>query len=254
MQDAAIAAEDRSFWTEGGISPTGILRAAYDDLTSSSGSLSGGSTITQEFVRNYYEGVGTQQTVSRKIKEVFIAQKLASSKSKDWILQNYLNLIYLGDNAYGVAAAAETYFGEPVSKLTVAQDAFIAAIIQEPSTYWLLQYRPNLIARWHYVLNGMVSIGDLSQAQASSMTFPKLLTDSPSYTPPGLGPGCTTTSTEPWAAYLMIQVWRAELKPTGDDRTNHGSATACRAGARRRRDSRSSPRSASRWKPRCTRR
>ena len=95
MQDAAIAAEDRSFWTEGGISPTGILRAAYDDLTSSGGSLSGGSTITQEFVKNYYDGVGSQQTISRKVKEIFIAQKLASSKSKDWILQNYLNVIYL---------------------------------------------------------------------------------------------------------------------------------------------------------------
>jgi membrane peptidoglycan carboxypeptidase len=221
LQDAAIAAEDRGFWTEGGISPTGILRAAYDDLTSS-GSLSGGSTITQEFVRNYYGGVGTQQTISRKVKEIFIAQKLASSKSKAWILQNYLNVIPLGNNAFGVAAASQTYFGVPVSKLTIAQDAFIAAIIQEPSLYWQLQYRPNLIARWHYVLNGMVTIGDLTQAQADSMKFPKPLTDSPSYTPPGLGQGCTTASTKPWAAYLMQQVC-AELeapKPVGDNSSN----------------------------------
>jgi membrane peptidoglycan carboxypeptidase len=217
-----IAAEDRGFWTEGGISPTGIIRAAYDDLMSSGGSLSGGSTITQEFVRNYYDGVGTQQTVSRKFKEIFIAQKLSSEKSKDWILQNYLNVIPLGNNAFGVAAASETYFGVPVSNLTVAQDAVIAAIIQEPSLYWQLQYRPNLIDRWHYVLDGMVTIGDLSQAQANSMKFPKLLTDSPSYTPPGLGQGCATTSTKPWAAYLMQQVC-AELqnpKPTGDNLTN----------------------------------
>ncbi len=218
MQDAAIAAEDRSFWTEGGISPTGILRAAYDDLTSSGGNYSGGSTITQEFVKNYYSGVGSQQTISRKIKEIFIAQKLSSEKSKDWILQNYLNVIPLGNNAFGVAAAAQTYFGVPVSKTTVAQDAVIAAIIQEPSLYWELQYRPNLITRWHYVLNGMVKIGDLSQAQANSMKFPKLLTDSPSYTPPGIGRGCATTSPKPWAAYLMQQVC-AELqnpKSTGD--------------------------------------
>ena len=145
LQDAVISAEDRGFWTEGGISPTGILRAAYEDVTGGSGaSPQGGSTITQEFVRNYYADVGTQQTISRKVKEIFIAQKLASSKSKDWILQNYMNVIYLGDGAYGVEAASETYFGEPVSKLTVAQDAVIAAIIQAPSTYYLPQYRTNL--------------------------------------------------------------------------------------------------------------
>ncbi len=180
LQDAVVSAEDRGFWTEGGISPTGILRAAYEDVTGGSGaSPQGGSTITQEFVRNYYANVGTQQTISRKVKEIFIAQKLASSKSKDWILQNYMNVIYLGDGSYGVEAASETYFGEPVSKLTVAQDAVIAAIIQAPSTYYLPQYRTNLKARWQYVLNGMVKIGDLSQAQADSMTFPKLLTDNP---------------------------------------------------------------------------
>jgi membrane peptidoglycan carboxypeptidase len=218
MQDAAIAAEDRGFWTEAGISPTGILRAAYDDLMSSGGNLSGGSTITQEFVRNYYQGLSDQQTVSRKIKEVFIAQKLSSSKSKDWILQNYLNLIYLGDGAYGVEAASETYFGKPVSKLTVPQDAVIAAVIQQPSTYYLPQYRTGLTARWHYVLNGMVSIGDLTQAQANSLAFPKLLTDSPSYTPPGLSQGCSTSSTKPWAAYLMQQVC-GELQSAPDNLT-----------------------------------
>jgi membrane peptidoglycan carboxypeptidase len=221
MQDAAIAAEDRSFWTEGGISPTGILRAAYDDLTSS-GSLSSGSTITQEFVKNYYAGVGSQQTISRKMKEIFIAQKLSSEKSKDWILQNYLNVIPLGNNAFGVAAASETYFGIPVSKATVAQDAVIAAIIQEPSLYWELKYRPNLISRWHYVLDGMVTIGDLTQAQANSMKFPKLLTDSPSYTPPGIGQGCATTSTKPWAPYLMQQVCTElqDAKPVGANSSN----------------------------------
>jgi membrane peptidoglycan carboxypeptidase len=217
LQDAVISAEDRGFWTEGGISPTGILRAAYEDVSGGSGaSPQGGSTITQEFVRNYYANVGTQQTISRKVKEIFIAQKLASSKSKDWILQNYMNVIYLGDGAYGVEAASETYFGEPVSKLTIAQDAVIAAIIQAPSTYYLEQYRPNLTARWHYVLNGMVTIGDLSQAQADSMKFPKLLTDNHSYTPPGLSTGCSTTSTQPWASYLMTQVCGELTSPVKD--------------------------------------
>jgi membrane peptidoglycan carboxypeptidase len=219
LQDAVVSAEDRGFWTEGGISPTGILRAAYEDVTGGSGaSPQGGSTITQEFVRNYYSyaDVGTQQTISRKVKEIFIAQKLASSKSKDWILQNYMNVIYLGDGAYGVEAASETYFGEPVSKLTIAQDAVIAAIIQAPSTYYLPQYRSNLTTRWQYVVSGMVKAGDLSQAQADSMTFPALKTDNPSYTAPGLSTGCSTTSAQPWASYLMTQVCGELSSPTSD--------------------------------------
>jgi membrane peptidoglycan carboxypeptidase len=172
MINAVVAAEDRNFFNEGGISPTGIARAAYEDLTGNDGSLQGGSTITQEFVRQYYSGIGTQQTLSRKIKEIFVAMKVAKEKSKQWILTNYLNTIYLGQGAYGIEAAAETYYGKPSAKLTVAQDAVIAAIIQQPSTYPLRQYRTQLETRWHYVLNGMVQMGTLTEQQAAAMKFP----------------------------------------------------------------------------------
>ena len=172
MINAVVAAEDRNFFNEGGISPTGIARAAYEDLTGNDGSLQGGSTITQEFVRQYYSGIGTQQTLSRKIKEIFVAMKVAKEKSKQWILTNYLNTIYLGQGAYGIEAAAETYYGKPSAKLTVAQDAVIAAIIQQPSTYPLQQYRTQLEARWHYVLNGMVQMGTLTEQKAAAMKFP----------------------------------------------------------------------------------
>ena len=172
MINAVVAAEDRNFFNEGGISPTGIARAAYQDLTGNDGSLQGGSTITQEFVRQYYSGIGTQQTLSRKIKEIFVAMKVAKEKSKQWILTNYLNTIYLGQGAYGIEAAAETYYGKPSAKLTVAQDAVIAAIIQQPSTYPLRQYRTQLEARWHYVLNGMVQMGTLTEQKAAAMKFP----------------------------------------------------------------------------------
>ncbi|HLH82785.1 MAG TPA: transglycosylase domain-containing protein [Trebonia sp.] len=205
VQDAVLAAEDRSFWTEGGISPTGIIRAAYDDITSSGGNLAGGSTITQEFVRHYYDNIGTQQTISRKVKEIFVAMKLAKAKSKQWILTNYLNTIFLGDNSYGIAAAARTYFGVPVSQLTIAQAAVIAAIIQQPSNYPLPQYRSDLIARWHYVLNGMVRMGDLTAAQAASLKFPRLLTDSKTGgSTQNFG---TSTSKDPWAPYIMNVVY-----------------------------------------------
>ena len=172
MINAVVAAEDRNFFNEGGISPTGMVRAAYEDVTGNDGSLQGGSTITQEFVRQYYSGIGTQQTLTRKIKEIFVAMKVAKEKSKQWILTNYLNTIYLGQGAYGIEAAAETYYGKPVARLSVAQDAVIAAIIQQPSTYPLAQYRPQLEARWHYVLNGMVQTGTLTAQQAAATKFP----------------------------------------------------------------------------------
>jgi membrane peptidoglycan carboxypeptidase len=107
--NAVLAAEDRNFFNEGGISPTGIVRAAYEDATGNDGSLQGGSTITQEFVRNYYSGIGTQQTFSRKIKEIFVAMKVAKEKSKQWILANYLNTIYLGEGAYGIGRGRDVF-------------------------------------------------------------------------------------------------------------------------------------------------
>jgi membrane peptidoglycan carboxypeptidase len=213
LQNAVVAAEDKNFWTEGGISPTGILRAAIHDVTSGGGNLNGGSTITQEFVRGYYDNVGTQQTASRKIKEIFIAQKLAASKSKQWILTNYLNLIYLGKGSYGVAAAAQTYFGVPVSKLTVAQDAVIAGIIQQPSTYPLLSNRAALTARWTYVLQQMVADGYITQAQMNTMKFPKMLTDKE--TSSSQGASAIAQNSDPWAPYLMTQVQKELEKSDG---------------------------------------
>jgi membrane peptidoglycan carboxypeptidase len=195
MQDAALAAEDRNFYHEGGISPTGIMRAAYEDITGGDGSLQGGSTITQEFVRQYYAGIGTQQTMSRKIKEIFVAMKIGKEESKQWILQQYLNVIYLGDGAYGIGAAAQTYFNVSASKLDAAQAAVIAAIIQSPTYFPLPQYHSNLVNRWHYVLNGLVSMGDLTQAQVATMKFPKMNT----------GPEQTVGS-QPWDPYILGQV------------------------------------------------
>ena len=177
MRDAVVAAEDRSFYTEGGVSPKGIVRAAYEDAFNSGGggSLQGGSTITQQFVRNYYANIGTEQTASRKMKEIFVALKVAKEKSKAWILTNYLNTIYLGQGAYGVGAAAETYFGVPAAQLDAAQAAYIAAIIQSPSYYPTPAGQPALMTRWHYVLNGMVALGDLSAQQAAAEHFPQVL-------------------------------------------------------------------------------
>ena len=172
-----VASEDKHFYNEGGVSPTGILRAAFADLTSGSVQ-QGGSTITQQLVRNYYDGIGTSQTFTRKIKEIFVAEKLASAKSKAWILTNYMNTVPTGLNMYGFGAASEAYFGKPVWKLNVAQAAMIAAMPQSPS-----YYNPDpkagaayqaLVFRWHYVLRTMVQMGTLTQAQANAQKFPTL--------------------------------------------------------------------------------
>jgi membrane peptidoglycan carboxypeptidase len=177
LKNAVVAAEDRSFYTEGGVSPTGILRAAYEDL--SGGTFQGGSTITQQFVRQYYATIGTQQTVSRKMKEIFVAIKLSHEKSKDWILTNYLNTVFLGDDAYGVGAAAETYFNEPALKLNIAQSAMLAAMINQPGFFSPDPHAgpayTQLVARWHYVLGNMVRDGVITQQQADAEKFPKII-------------------------------------------------------------------------------
>jgi len=213
LQNAIVAAEDKNFWTEGGISTTGILRAAYHDVTNGGGDLNGGSTLTQEFVKNYYDGVGSQQTASRKIKEIFIAQKLAATKSKQWILTNYLNLVYMGEGAYGVEAASQAYFGVPVSQLTIAQDAVIGGIVQLPSTYPLPSYRSNLIARWHYVLQQMVDDKYITAAQAAEQKFPKLLTDQ---TGAVSGTSIMDADSAPWVPYIMDQVKSELTSPKAD--------------------------------------
>jgi membrane peptidoglycan carboxypeptidase len=177
VSNAMVAAEDKHFYDEGGVSPLGIMRAAIADLTSGSVQ-QGGSTITQQLVRNYYTGIGTAETATRKIKEIFVAEKLASQESKAWILTNYMNTVPTGVNMYGFGAASEAYFGKPVGKLTVAQAAMIAAMPQSPS-----YYNPDpkagaayqaLLFRWHYVLRTMVQMGTLTQAQANAQKFPTL--------------------------------------------------------------------------------
>ena len=113
LRYAVMAAEDRKFYDEGGISVTGIARAAWNDLAG--GSLQGGSTITQQLVKNYY--LTQDRTISRKVNEFIVSIKIDQALSKDEILTDYLNVLYLGNNVYGVQAAAHYYFGVDVKDL-----------------------------------------------------------------------------------------------------------------------------------------
>ena len=171
VRNAVLSAEDRSFMSEPGISPTGILRAMWVDLTG--GEVQGGSTITQQYVKNAY--LTQARTFTRKFKEIFISVKLGNTRSKSQILQDYLNTIYFGRNAYGIEAAAKAYFGKDVSKLDAAQGAVLAAVIRAPGIYDPAVNHAKAVDRWHYVIDGMVKHHWLTSDQASSLNYPDVL-------------------------------------------------------------------------------
>jgi len=175
VQDAVVAAENRDFWTDEGSDPTGIARAAYSNLQG--GSTQGASTITQQYVKNLY--LTQAQTYSRKFKEIILAIKVDQQMSKDEILEGYLNTIYFGRGAYGIQAAARAYFDEPAKKLTVREGAVLAAVLNSPGGLDPAidkSNRPELLARYQYVLDGMASSGTLDAAKAAKMGrhLPKL--------------------------------------------------------------------------------
>ncbi|YAL83245.1 transglycosylase domain-containing protein [Dermacoccaceae bacterium W4C1] len=168
---AFLSAEDRSFYDNQGVSPTGIGRALWSNLTG--GQMQGGSTITQQYVKNYF--LSQDRTISRKLNEVMIAVKLDNQKSKDEILTDYLNTIYFGRNAYGIQAASKAYFNKDVSKLTVDEGAFLASIINSPSRLDPANgadAKERVNRRMSYVINGMVSEGWLTQSQADAAKMP----------------------------------------------------------------------------------
>jgi membrane peptidoglycan carboxypeptidase len=153
LRQAVLSAEDRSFYDNRGVSPRGIVRAFVNNVRG--GSKQGGSTITQQYVKNGY--LTQERTLERKGKEFVVALKVDSELSKDEILANYLNAIFWGRGSYGVQAASTAYFGKPVEKLTVSESAFLAGIIQSPSRYEPTTGREGAERRWNYVLDGMVT-------------------------------------------------------------------------------------------------
>ncbi|WP_371497220.1 transglycosylase domain-containing protein [Kitasatospora sp. NBC_00374] len=174
-QHAALAAEDRSFYSEGAVNLKGMTRAAL--ATVSGGGTQGGSTITQQYVKNTY--LNQKQTVGRKVKEVFIAIKVDATQSKDEVLAGYLNTSYYGRGAYGIQAASQAYFGVDAAQLTPAQGAYLAALLNAPSAYDVSTATPqgkqNALDRWNWVLDGMVQEKWLSAEERAAITFPEVL-------------------------------------------------------------------------------
>ncbi|MBU4616182.1 penicillin-binding protein [Rhodococcus sp. GG48] len=176
VRNAVLSAEDRDFYTNPGFSVSGFARAARDNVLGRD-SAGGGSTITQQYVKNTL--VGSERSVTRKMKELVISSKMAREWSKDEILGAYLNTIYFGRGAYGISAAATAYFGKPLADITVAEGAVLAAVIQSPSSLDPTTDPEALQARWNYVLDGMVTMSALASTERQSMVFPDALPTAP---------------------------------------------------------------------------
>ncbi|MER5460731.1 transglycosylase domain-containing protein [Streptomyces sp. NPDC002668] len=171
VQHAVLAAEDREFYAERAVDPQAMVRAGWNTLTGKG--KQSGSTITQQYVKNYY--LGQEQTVSRKAKEFFIAIKLGREQSKRDILEGYLNTSYFGRNAYGIQAAAQAYYGKGIEDIDTAKGAYLASLLNAPSAYDVATHPENTagaLGRWNYVLDGMVKEKWLSPANRAAMKFP----------------------------------------------------------------------------------
>ena len=164
---AVLAAEDRNFYNHGAVDPLSTARAAWVDITSG-GLHQGGSTITQQLVK--IQLLTPQKSITRKVQEIVLAIALEQRYSKDQILGMYLNRVYFGHGAYGVGAAARTYFNKDAKDLSPAQAAFLAGLIQAPAAYDPLVHYELAQERETYVIQGMVATSALSPEQADKAT------------------------------------------------------------------------------------
>ncbi|MEV7418559.1 transglycosylase domain-containing protein [Streptomyces sp. NPDC089919] len=211
IQNEFIAAENMSFEKDQGVDVKGLARGVLNTVTGKG--KQGGSTITQQYVKNYY--LNQEQTVTRKLKELVISLKVDQRMKKPQILAGYMNTSYYGRGAYGIQAAAQAYYGVDTGKLTVEQGAYLAALLQSPNGYdWAIatdRGKAYAKERWNYVLNNMVKMGELDPAKRAAMQFPVPIKPKPA---PGL---------EGQKGYL-VQAADAELNRQGitDDQIKAG--------------------------------
>ena len=163
VKQAFISAEDKNFYSHKGYDARGIAAAAYDAVASRGQDVRGASTITQQVMKNFL--LGGERAAERKIKEIILATRLEETLSKDRILELYLNEIFLGQNSYGVTAAALTYFNKPLRDLAPHEAAFLASLPKAPSDYHPVRRADRLLARRNYVLREMQDNGYLTQAE-----------------------------------------------------------------------------------------
>lgn len=171
--DSVVAAEDRTFWDNSGISVPSMARAFVNNVRG--GSTQGGSTLTQQYVERYYVDQTTTDYVG-KFKEALLALKVSKQQDKKEILGNYLNTIYFGRDSYGIQAAAQAYFDVNAADLTVSQAALIAGIIPSPNNWDPAVSPEKAEARWGIVIDSMLEGGFITQAQHDEAEFPETVT------------------------------------------------------------------------------
>ncbi|MFD8985223.1 transglycosylase domain-containing protein, partial [Streptomyces sp. NPDC059564] len=183
VQGAVLAAENSSFYSDPGVSPSGVLRAVRAAVTG--GETQGGSTITQQYVKNAY--LSQDRTLSRKFTELLLAVKLDNQKDKKQILQDYLNTSWFGRGTYGIQRASQAYYGKDVSQLNASEGAFLASLLKGAGLFDPTLGKENharAVERWNWILDRMVETGRLSAAERATYTkFPEPSASSLSGTP-----------------------------------------------------------------------
>ncbi len=154
LKRAFLSAEDKGFYEHGGIDVWGVLRGTLGNAVRGR-RLTGGSTITQQVAKNML--LSSDRTIGRKVKEAFLAQRIEKAFDKDRILELYMNEVYLGQRAYGVAAAALNYFNKPLSELTIAEQAYLAGVLKGPANYDPVTHKAEAITRRNYVIGRMAA-------------------------------------------------------------------------------------------------
>jgi penicillin-binding protein 1A len=174
VKQAFISAEDKNFYEHQGFDLRGIAAAAYEAVVSRGASVRGASTIPQQVAKISF--LGGERTIDRKLKEIILATRMVSSLDRDKILEIYLNEIFLGQNAYGVAAAAQVYFNKTLAELEPQEAAYLAALPKAPSTYHPILAEERAIARRNFVLREMWQNGYLSEEEYDAARVAALLT------------------------------------------------------------------------------
>lgn len=172
LKQAFLSAEDKGFYEHGGIDVWGVLRGTLGNALQGK-RLTGGSTITQQVAKNML--LSSDRTIGRKVKEAFLAQRIEKAFDKDRILELYMNEVYLGQRAYGVAAAALNYFNKPLGELTVAEQAYLAAVLKGPANYDPVRHKDRAMERRNWVIermgvNKFITPEQVKAAKAADLT------------------------------------------------------------------------------------
>jgi penicillin-binding protein 1A len=217
VKNAFISAEDKNFYQHKGYDPIGMVKAGLDAARGKR--LRGASTITQQVMKNFL--LSGDRSAERKVKELILASRLESTLTKDQILQLYLNEIFLGQNSYGVSAAAETYFGKVLENVTVEEAAYLASLPKAPSKFHPVRQRDRAIARRNYVLGEMADNGYISRGESEvAKAIPLQTVQSGEYT--------SLRATRPPRDYFSDEI-RRQLSGTFGEDEFFGGGLAIRA-------------------------